>query len=80
MREAGLESISLTQLWQGLRSKADVVTYPVAGAWVERLRQKGGDEKLKELLRRQTLESARGIYGEELEKWIKEFEQDLFKP
>lgn len=80
VQAAGLEEIALTDLWAALRAQPDGITYPVAGAFIERLRQKGGDEKLKALGREQTHEAARRIYGPELETWIKEFEADLTRP
>lgn len=80
MREAKLESVSLAELWLNLRTKQDNVTYPVAGAFIERLRNRGGDDKLKQLARDETREAARRLYGDDLEKWIKEFELELLKP
>lgn len=80
VREAKLESVSLLALWQNLRSQPETIAYPVAGAFVERLQDRGGDAKLKALVGDQTLETARRIYGDDLGKWIKEFELDLLKP
>jgi tetratricopeptide (TPR) repeat protein len=73
-REAGLAAGFLTNMWNGK------VIYPVAGAFVQRLHQKGGDGKLKELARDQTFEGARKVYGEDLDKWVREFEQELIGP
>ena len=56
---------------------SESLTYPVAGAFIERLRIKGSDQKLKALVQDQTLESAYRIYGPELTVWITEFEQEL---
>ena len=74
-----MESVSLTSLWAQLRSADERVTYPVAGSVIERLRAKGGDDKLRELLHDQTLESARRIYGADLDGWLRELEQDLLR-
>lgn len=74
VKEAKLESVSLTNMWAGR------VSYPVAGAFIERLHKKGGDEKLKQLARDQTLEAARKVYGEQLDTWMAEFEQELMAP
>ena len=80
VRAAGLESVSIVELWSDLRAKADTVTYPVAGAWIDCLHARGGADRLQQLAREQTLDAARRIYGGELEKWIEEFEHDLRKP
>jgi hypothetical protein len=80
VREAKMESVSITDLWERLRAKSDSITYPVAAAFIERLHKKGGDEKLKQLAREQTLEAAKRIYGGELEAWIAEFEKELVAP
>jgi hypothetical protein len=80
VRDAKLDAVSITELWEKLRSKSDGITYPVAGAFVARLHEKGGDAKLKALLRDQTLENARKVYGPELDAWIREFETELVKP
>ncbi len=51
--------------------------YPVAGAFVERLAQRGGMERLRELLRDQRHIRALELYGADLPVWIAEFEADL---
>lgn len=45
---------------------------------MERLRQRGGDERFRALLSDQSHASARRIYGDDLGRWIAEFEADLF--
>ncbi len=80
VREAKLDTVSITELWERLRSKADGITYPVAGAFVARLHERGGDVKLRALLREQTLENAQKVYGPELATWIREFETELVQP
>lgn len=54
--------------------------YSVAAAFVERLREKGGDEKFRRLCADQTHRAAKEIYGSELDAWIAEFERDLNAP
>jgi len=54
--------------------------YSIAGAFAERLHQKGGDEKFLRLCGNQTYEAAREIYGTDLDTWISEFENDLNSP
>jgi len=55
----------------------DTVSYPVAGAFVQMLVEKGGREKFLELFRDQTLARARAIYGADLDAWLDAFERDL---
>jgi hypothetical protein len=68
---AKMGTVSLTNMWTGR------VSYPIAGAFIERLHKKGGDDKLKQLARDQTLAAAQRIYGAELEAWMAAFEQEL---
>ena len=49
----------------------------MAGAFVERLVERGGREKFLELFRDQSAETARRIYGAEFDGWVQEFEQQL---
>jgi tetratricopeptide (TPR) repeat protein len=77
VRAAKLSGISMDDLWVNFWSKTNEPTYAIAGAFIERLRNKGGEAKLKDLLHEQTIEAAFRIYGPELATWITEFEQDL---
>jgi hypothetical protein len=78
VRSAGLDHISVAKLWTESQSQGAGVMYPVAAAFIERLRFNGGDEKLKQLLHNQTLDAALQIYGPELTDWMMQFDQDLF--
>ena len=77
--EAGapLPPVSLRALWDDWSLLPDDVSYPVAGAWVERLVAKGGRDKYLEFFVDQTRGHAREVYGAELESWIEEFEAEL---
>ncbi|MEI7729740.1 MAG: hypothetical protein WCO56_09205 [Verrucomicrobiota bacterium] len=79
LREAKVETLSLVALWAQMRAVDDIVTYPVAGAVIERLRQQGGDDKLRQLLCDQSIESARQIYGAVFDGWLRELESDLLR-
>ncbi len=70
----------IRRLWQSRDVRSGSVPYAVAGAWVERLHQKGGDVKLHQLIHDQTFVAAQKIYGPELNLWIEEFEKELAKP
>jgi len=80
IRGAKWATVSIPELWQERGFwKNQYVSYRVAGAVVERLRSKGGDAKLKALLREQTLEAAHRIYGPELDNWLNELGLQLQK-
>jgi hypothetical protein len=69
--------LSVRALWNDWGALPEAVSYPVAGAFVQMLVEKGGREKFLALFRDQGLDRARGIYGEALEEWIAGFERDL---
>ncbi|MBE0565779.1 MAG: hypothetical protein IH621_07490 [Krumholzibacteria bacterium] len=77
--EAGgpLPPVALRALWDDWSLLPAGVSYPLAGAWVERLVEKGGREKFLEFFRDQSREHARQVYGADLEGWIDGFEADL---
>jgi hypothetical protein len=78
IRRANLDRISVVELWKEPQSQSERVMYAVAGAFIESLRINGGDQRLRQLLHDQTLETAWRIYGPQLADWITHFEQDLF--
>lgn len=77
--EAGgpLPPVALRALWDDWSLLPAAASYPLAGAWVERLVQKGGKEKFLEFFTDQSREHARQVYGADLEGWIDGFEADL---
>jgi hypothetical protein len=77
MRLTGTESVSVERFWNDLERTPEPILYPVAGAFVQRLIDRGGRESFLRLLEKQTLDDARRIYGERLNPVIAEFERDL---
>lgn len=72
--------ISIVGLWDIRRQSNqsfDELTYPVGAAFLEFLEQKRGRALLLELIKHQSLEEARRIYGTDFDKLIAEFEQLL---
>ena len=66
-----MEADAWAQIPERLRSS-------VAGAFVAHLRERGGSEKLRRLLRDQWIERAREIYGtDSLDRWVQAFEARL---
>ena len=72
-----VEGGSVLRLWQQSGTVPDDILYPVAGAFVEHLIGRGGRERFLELLRRQTPEHARAVYGDDFDRIVREFEASL---
>jgi hypothetical protein len=77
MRMTGTREVSVARFWDDREAVPELLLYPVAGAFVERLIARRGREPFMRLLQRQTLEEARAIYGEELDSIIRDFEREL---
>jgi hypothetical protein len=75
IRRAGGPQGTVLDLWALERS--DSVFYPVAGAFVERLIARGGRDRFLTLLKRQTIQNAREIYGADFDRIVSEFDADL---
>jgi TolA-binding protein len=72
---AGASKVRVLDLWTADRTNPG--TYAVAGAFVERLIARGGRERFLTLLKRQTVEAARSIYGADFDRIVSDFEADL---
>lgn len=70
-------TVDIVELWNDWSSLPPETSYAVAGAFVERLVARGGRERFLELFRDQGIDTARWIYGDDLEAWTAEFEADL---
>ena len=73
----GVPVVTLAALWQDWSLLPGRASYPVAGAWIERLVEKGGKERFLKFFADQSLENARKVYGSDLEDWMRDFEADL---
>ncbi len=71
--------VSIPALWLDWSLAVDSFSYPVAGAFVSLLLEKGGKEKFFEFFVDQSYEHAQLIYGQDLAAWIDEFEEDLYR-
>ncbi len=76
---APLPPVALRALWDDWSLLPGAVSYPLAGAWIERLVEKGGREKFLEFFTDQSREHARAVYGADLQGWIDGFEADLVR-
>ena len=73
----GLSSVDVRALWRDWSTLPTTVAYPVAGALIEMLHRDGGLPALRALLRTQTLDDARRIYGPALDGWLDAFQARL---
>jgi hypothetical protein len=71
------DALQLETLWLHWDRWPDAVSYPVAGAWVGRLIDRGGQAAFLDFFPDQTLEHARAVYGAELGVWMQEFDAEL---
>jgi hypothetical protein len=75
----GNQYISIIEFWENWETLSPNISYPLAGAFVKHLIEKGGKEKFIELLKGQTFDNAVLIYGEPLGDIIVEFEEILME-
>lgn len=68
--------VDIVELWRDGRAPEPVL-YPVAAAFLERLRERGGEDRFMALLRDQTVDRARVLYGPLLDRVVASVEQDL---
>jgi len=70
-------AVSLAALWEDWSLLEDTYSYPVAGAWITWLIEKGGREKFLTFFPNQSLANARAVYGPDLSDWMTAFETAL---
>ncbi len=71
--------VELAALWEDWSLLPGEVSYPIGGAWVKVLIDKGGKEKFLEFFRDQRLANAREVYGSDLQEWMDEFATTLYQ-
>lgn len=71
--------VSIPALWLDWSLAPDVLSYPVAGAFVAMLIDKGGKDRFLEFFVDQSYGHAQEIYGDKLAGWINEFEAELYQ-
>jgi hypothetical protein len=74
---AGRKTVSIETLWTDWASVPPRVSYPVAGAFVHHLMERGGPAAIKQLARHQTLDRAQQIYGDDLARYMAEVERRI---
>ncbi len=80
-KDAGPEGfrVSIPAMWQDWSLAPGEYSYPLAGAFVAMLLEKGGKEKFVEFFKDQSYSHAKEIYGPELAGWVAEFEEKIYK-
>lgn len=71
--------VSIPAVWQDWSLAPESYGYPLAGAWVKLLVDKGGKKKFFEFFTDQSYAHAQEVYGDRLADWITEFEHQLYQ-
>jgi hypothetical protein len=77
VKAGGLQRPIIERLWASAGALDESVVYPIAGAFIDHLARKGGRERLFALLKHQTIERARTIYGGDFDRLVAEFEAQV---
>jgi hypothetical protein len=77
VKEGGLQRPIITRLWTSGGALDENVMYPIAGAFIDHLARNGGRDRLFALLKDQTIERARTIYGSDFDRLVAEFETQV---
>ena len=71
--------VSVAALWEDWSLLPGEISYPIGGAWVKMLIDKGGKEKFLEFFPDQRLANAREVYGLDLQGWMDEFTAAIYQ-
>jgi len=71
------KKISMEQIWTNWKDYPDELSYPLSGLFVKALLDDFGREKFIEFFGNQTYDNAKIVFGDELDKVIKEFENKI---
>jgi len=77
--ESAFVKVGIRALWLDFSLLDAEYTYPLAGAWVDRLLAKGSKEKFLTFISDQSYANALAVYGAQLDSWLEEFEGNLFE-
>ena len=70
-------TVAVGALWEDWSLLPVEISYPVAGAWVTVLIEKGGRETFLDFFPDQSLAHARQVYGADLQTWMDDFDEAL---
>ena len=75
--KANDKKISIGEIWTNWKNYPEDLTYPLSGLFVKELINNFGQEKFIEFFGNQTFENAKLIFGDKLDKVIKDFENKI---
>ncbi len=73
------KKISIGEIWDNWKNYSEELTYPLSGLFVKELIDTFGKEKFIDFFSNQTYENAKIVFGANLDKMIKEFEDKINK-
>jgi tetratricopeptide (TPR) repeat protein len=76
-KENYTKDISIVEAWNNPKKYPEWVYYPLAGELIQRLIKQSGKEKFLKLVKDQSYESAKSIYGKDLELVIRGLEKEI---
>lgn len=68
------KQVEISEIWNNWKNYPEELTYPLSGIFIKELIDNFGKEKFIEFFGNQTYDNAKLIFGEKLEKVIKDFE------
>jgi tetratricopeptide (TPR) repeat protein len=71
------KQVELSEIWNNWKNYPEELTYPLSGIFIKELIDNFGKEKFIEFFGNQTYDNAKLIFGEKLEKVIKDFENKI---
>jgi len=77
IKNSKYDPIKVIDFWNDWRNYPDRLSYPLAGAFIQKLIDSYGIERLKPLLINQTYKKAKELFGNGLDELIKEFEYEV---
>jgi tetratricopeptide (TPR) repeat protein len=77
LKQKGIKHLSIVELWNNGNFLIDDDSYPLAGAFVKYLIDCEGEEKFRSIIADQSYQNAKAVYGDRLDRLIKNFEEAL---
>lgn len=75
--KANGKKVSMMEIWTNWNTYPEEFNYPLSGLFVKELIEIFGPEKFREFFGNQTYENAKSVFGDRLDKVIKDFENKI---
>ena len=75
--KANDKKISIGEIWTNWKNYPEELTYPLSGLFVKELIENFGQGKFIEFFGNQTYENAKIVFGDKLDKVIRDFENKI---